>query len=121
MRMQKEEKIVVVLLFMAIGSLAVAGWAFSPDESSNAASSKDESGISLEGVVTEMAPTKTGGHLIIKLDSTEMPVFVSRDCGSADLQHKVKTGDRIRVRGMVEEFGGAQELKVGRAGDVEVL
>ena len=32
MRMQKEEKIVVVLLLMALGSLAVAFWAFSPEE-----------------------------------------------------------------------------------------
>jgi len=31
MRMQKEEKIVVVLLFMALGSLAAAFWAFSLD------------------------------------------------------------------------------------------
>lgn len=31
--MQKEEKIVVVLLFMALGSLAAAFWAFSPEES----------------------------------------------------------------------------------------
>ena len=32
MRMQKEEKIVVVLLLMALGSLAVAFWAFGPEE-----------------------------------------------------------------------------------------
>ena len=45
MRMQKEEKIVVVLLLMALSSLAVAFWAFAPDEdglesSSDSASQK---------------------------------------------------------------------------------
>lgn len=119
MRMQKEEKIVVVLLFMALGSLAVASWAFSPDGGDTAA--KEDSSLSLEGAVLEMNPTKTGGHLIIKLDSTQMPVFVPRDSGAGDVQKRVQVGDRIRVRGMVAEFGGAKELKVGRAGDIEVL
>jgi hypothetical protein len=32
MSMQKEEKIAVVLLLMALGSLSVAFWAFYPDE-----------------------------------------------------------------------------------------
>jgi hypothetical protein len=50
-----------------------------------------------------------------------MPIFVPRDSGAEDIQHKVNIGDRIRVRGMVAEFGGAEELKVGRAGDIEVL
>ena len=39
MWMQKEEKIVVVLLFMALGSLAVAFWAFSLDVGETVASS----------------------------------------------------------------------------------
>lgn len=117
--MQKEEKIVVVLLFMALGSLAVASWAFSPDESETAA--KEDSTLSLEGIVLEMNPTKTGGHLIIRLDSTQMPVFVPRDSGAEDIKHRIQVSDRIRVRGMIAEFGGAQELKVGRTGDIEVL
>jgi len=121
MMMQKEEKIVVVLLFMALGSLAVAAWAFSPDEGDAAAVSKENSPASLEGIVLEMNPTKTGDHLIIKLDSTQMPIFVSRDCGAEDVQKRVNLGDRISVRGIVAEFGGAEELKVGSAGDIEVL
>jgi hypothetical protein len=119
MRMQKEEKIVLVLLFMALGSLAVAYWAFSPDE--GGAASKEDSSLSLEGVVLEMNPTKTGGHLIMKLDSTAMPVFVPRDSGAEDIQNKVNAGDRISVHGTVAEFGGREELKVGNAGDIAVL
>jgi hypothetical protein len=122
MRMQKEEKIVVVLLFMALGSLAVASWAFGPEDTEGSTvQAKEDSQISLEGLVQEINPTKTGGHLIIKLDSTQMPVFVPRDSGAGDVQSRVNIGDRIRVRGIAAEFGGKKELKVGRAADVEVL
>lgn len=111
----------MVLLVMALLSLAVAAWAFSPDEDGAVAGSKEDSRVSLEGVVLEMNPTKTGGHLIIKVDSTQMPVFVPRDSGAEDVQQKLNVGDRIRVRGTVAEFGGAEELKVGGAFDIEVL
>jgi hypothetical protein len=122
MRMQKEEKIVVVLLFMALGSLAVASWAFGPEDTEGSTvQAKEDSQISLEGLVQEINPTKTGGHLIIKLDSTQMPVFVPLDSGAGDVQSRVNIGDRIRVRGIAAEFGGKKELKVGRAADVEVL
>ena len=122
MRMQKEEKIVVVLLFMALGSLAVASWAFSPEETeASTVQAKEDSQISLEGLVLEINPTKTGGHLLLKLDSTSTPVFVPRDSGAGDVQRRVNVGDRIRVRGTATEFGGKEELKVGRAADIEVL
>ncbi len=123
MKMQKEEKIVVVLLFMALWSLAVANWAFGPEAGvvQNAALAKEDSGLSLEGIVLEMNPTKTGGHLTIKLDSTQMPVFVPRDAGAGDVQRRRKVGDRIRVRGAVSEFGGKEELKISRAADIESI
>lgn len=122
MRMQKEEKIVVVLLFMALGSLAVASWAFSPEETEESTvQAKEDSQISLEGIVLEIDPTKTGGHILIKLDSTQMPVFVPRDSGAEDIQSRLNVGDRIRVKGAATEFGGKKELKVGRAADIEVL
>lgn len=123
MRMQKEEKIVVILLLMAMSSLAIAAWAFSPNESDlseGAVSAKEDSQLSLEGMVLEMNPTKSGGHLIIKLDSTTMPVFVPRESGAADVQRRVNIGDRIKVRGQAAEFGGKEELRVSRAADVEV-
>lgn len=123
MKMQKEEKIVVVLLFMALGSLAVASWAFGPEEDAvqNAALAKEDSRRSLEGIVLEMNPTKTGGHLIIKLDSTQMPVFVPSDAGAGEVQSRIKAGDKVRVKGTVSKFGGKEELKVDRAADIEAI
>jgi hypothetical protein len=122
MRMQKEEKIVVVLLFMALGSLAVASWAFGPEETEGiTVQAKEDSQISLEGIVLEINPTKTGGHLIIKLDSTQMPVFVPRDAGVEDLLHRLRQGDKVRITGIPKDFHGQQEIEVAKPGDVNVL
>jgi len=53
MRMQKEEKIVVVLLLMALGSLAVADWTFGSSDQS-AATGKSDSSTSVDGHVLGM-------------------------------------------------------------------
>jgi DNA/RNA endonuclease YhcR with UshA esterase domain len=122
MRMQKEEKIVVVLLFMALGSLAVAFWAFSPEEGNgDSADAKADSLLSLEGLILDMKPTNTGGNLILRLDSTTMPVFVPASSGARELQEQLHAGDRIHIRGTVEEFQGKEELKISRAADVQRL
>lgn len=123
MRMQKEEKIVVVLLLMALGSLAVAFWAFSPEDSFQdaAASSKKEASISIEGLVMDMKPTKTGGNLIIQLDSTPLEVFVSRDSGANEILNRIDLGDRIRIKGSLWGFNGKKEIKLERSGDLEKI
>ncbi len=123
--MQKEEKIVVVLLFMALGSLAVAFWAFSLDvgemgASSDSAAQKD-SGLSLEGLILQIEPTKSGGNLLLKLDSTPMPVFIPASAGAMDLQKQLHAGERIRIRGTVSDFQGQEELTISRASDVQRL
>ena len=89
--MQKEEKIVIILLLMALGSLAVAFWAFGPED--EAAKSPFESaslnaGLSVEGIVTEITPKK---------------------------------GDRVRVKGIQKEFQGQKEIEVSRSSDVSVI
>ena len=121
--MQKEEKIVVVLLLMALGSLAVAFWAFSPEDGFQdaTASSKKEASISIEGLVMEMKPTKSGGNLIIQLDSTPLAVFVSRDSGANEILNRIDLGDRILVKGSLLDFNGNKEIKLERSGDLEKI
>ena len=121
--MQKEEKIVVVLLLMALGSLAVASWTFGLDAgetgvSSDSLSQKD-SGLSLEGLILQIEPTKSGGNLLLKLDSTPMPVFIPASAGARELQKQLHAGERIRIRGTVSDFQGQEELKISRATDVQ--
>jgi len=121
MRMQKEEKTVVVLLFMALGSLSVAFWAFDSGDSleEGIASAGDEARISVEGLVIEMNPTKSGGNLIMNLDSTPLPVFVPRDSGAKEILGRISLGDRIQVNGVLWEYNGNKEIKLERAEDLE--
>lgn len=119
MRLQKEEKIAVVLLLMALSSLAIAAWAIGGFEQSATAAAS--SAVSVEGKVLELNPTKSGGNLIIKLDSTPASIFVPQDSGAQEIMSKVKIGDKIRARGMIADFQGSKEIKAGRAGDIEVL
>jgi hypothetical protein len=106
-----------VLLLMAMGTLAVANWAIPADESS----SEQDCRISVQGTVLEITPTKTGGHLILRLDSTPLPVFIPREAGAASLQRLVGIGANIRVTGELADFGGQKEIKVSREDDVVVL
>jgi len=117
MRMQKSEKIMVVILFTALGILAVADWMISDSGQQSGAAS----GISVEGLVRQMSQTQTGENLIIRLDSVQTPVFVSRASGAKNVLAKVHQGDRVRVRGKVTEYQGQDEIVVSRAGDVEVI
>ncbi|MDD4579406.1 MAG: hypothetical protein PHF80_01880 [Methanothrix sp.] len=121
MRMQKEEKTVVVLLFMALGSLSVAFWAFDSGDSleEGIASAGDEARISAEGLVIEMNPTKSGDNLIMNLDSTPLPVFVPRDSGAKEILGRISLGDRIQVNGVLWEYNGNKEIKLERAEDLE--
>ncbi|HNY35554.1 MAG TPA: hypothetical protein PKK68_12920 [Methanothrix soehngenii] len=121
MRMQKEEKTVVVLLFMALGSLSVAFWAFDSgdDLQEGIVSAGDEARISVEGLVIEMNPTKSGDNLIMNLDSTPLPVFVPRDSGAKEILGRISLGDRIQVNGVLREYNGNKEIKLERAEDLE--
>ena len=125
MWMQKEEKIVVVLLLMALGSLAVAFWAFGPEEggqdsSSDSVSQKD-AGLSVEGLVLEIKPTKSGGNLLLKLDSTPLPIFIPARAGAKEIQSRIHAGDQVRIRGTVSAFQGKEELVVFRQADFQAL
>jgi len=121
MRMQKEEKTVVVLLFMALGSLSVAFWAFDfgDDLQEGIVSAGDEARISVDGLVIEMNPTKSGDNLIMNLDSTPLPVFVPRDSGAKEILGRISLGDRIQVNGVLWEYNGNKEIKLERAEDLE--
>jgi len=123
MSMQKEEKIAVVLLLMALGSLAVAFWAFYPDEATanSAATLGKDGGHSEEGLVLGIKPTNSGGNLLLSLDTTPMPIFIPSSAGAKEVMSRVHVGDRIRVKGIVSVFQGKEELKVSRASDVQLI
>ncbi|HNX08649.1 MAG TPA: hypothetical protein PKL29_00915 [Methanothrix sp.] len=132
MRMQKEEKIVVILLLMALGSLAVAFWAFAPDENNDSSDRTDSDGSfgadtqrdgtqSVEGQILEMKPTKSGGNLLLTLDSTALDVFIPASAGAEKLKEQLQVGDRIRAAGTVTEYMGDEELSVSKRSDIQLI
>jgi hypothetical protein len=119
MILQKEEKLVAILLFMALGSLAVAYWAFGYGDDDGLSSSSARETI--EGSVLGIKETRTGGNLIIQLDSTNMSIFVPSSSGAEQLSKTVGQGDRIRVAGEVSDYQGQKEILVRSSRDVEVI
>ncbi len=117
--MQKEEKVVVVLLFMALGSLAVASWALGDFDTSSDPTSGAVS-IVAEGTVSAIQATD-GGSLILRVQSSSMPIFVSSESGAKDVATRVAKGDRIRAKGEIAEYEGSREIVVQRPEDVEIL
>ncbi len=137
MRMQKEEKVVVILLFMALGSLGVAFWAFDPDDGAPVAlsgspdaatgtgySSDDQTMQTMQviqGQVLGIKSTKTGGNLILHLNSTTLPIFIPSSAGAQQIENRIQPGDIIQVKGSISDYQGEKELKVSRAGDVQEI
>jgi hypothetical protein len=119
MRLQKEEQIVVVLLFMALGSLAVAYWMYGPGASEGGVTSSGTASTTLEGEVLSISETRTGGNFIIKLDSTPYQVFVPASSNAIGLLKSIKKGERIRVSGDISEYQGKKEIEVGRFGSID--
>jgi len=120
--------VVFVLLLMALGSLSVAFWAFSPDvggaasgfsaSSDTASSQSGGQSLSVQGRITELKMTQSGGHLLIELDSTSLPVFVPAGSGAEELAGRLGKGDLIVVKGIVREYQGREEIEVSRSTDV---
>ncbi|MCQ8902775.1 MAG: OB-fold nucleic acid binding domain-containing protein [Methanothrix sp.] len=97
---------------MALSSLAVAYWAF------GISGSDDD--ISLSGRIVSIRETRTGGHLIITLDTTPLQIFIpARVAGK--VRGGLSPGDRVQVRGRVSEYMGRSEIEVGRPSDITRL
>lgn len=107
--LQREEKIAVVLLLMALSTLAVAYWAFG-------ISGSDED-VSLSGKIVSIRETRTGGHLIITLDSTPMQIFLPSRVAK-EVRGSLSAGDHVQVRGHLTEYMGRSEIEVSRAFDI---
>ena len=125
MRMQREEKIVVILLLMALGSLAVAQWTFGDSDQSafseRSGPSKSDSSISAQRHVLDIKPTKTGGNLLLRLDGLDLPIFVSRSSGADDVKSRIHIGDLVRINGEISEYDGNKEIRIAKSSDIELI
>jgi DNA/RNA endonuclease YhcR with UshA esterase domain len=116
--MQKEEKVVVVLLVMAVITLIIAFFGFSSQPAAYSKDSKLDERVYVEGTILSNKMTGTGDNLIITLSNLDIKVFVPENNGAKEVYDSLKTGDRVKITGKVQEYKNAREIVVGGAGDV---
>lgn len=129
--MEKEEKVVVVLLVMAFVSLSTAYLLFG-QELAEAGQSSDgtvlqythesEVGekVSLDAEVLSKRFTYTGDHLLLEVnfDSEVLSVFIPKTVGAETLNGLINEGDFINIIGIVSEYEGKKEIKVEQKEDI---
>jgi len=128
--MEKEEKVMVLLLFMTLTSLMIAYLCFgseltaSGQEAGEAKTYTRESSegdkVFLEAQVLSKRLTYTGGHLLLQIDcnSEVLSVFIPKTAGAEALNNSIQIGDFISVTGTVSEYEGKREVKVERKEDI---
>ncbi|MCQ6963069.1 OB-fold nucleic acid binding domain-containing protein [Methanolobus chelungpuianus] len=125
--MEKEEKIVVILLAMVFLSLSIAYVSFFNDGSSDAAefSAFSETGerVYVQGDIVSKRFTNTGNHLLMTVNSGSGPVkvFVPSANGAKDIGVMVNEDDVVRVTGNLEEYQGEPEIVVQHKNDVVLV
>jgi DNA/RNA endonuclease YhcR with UshA esterase domain len=80
--------------------------------------SKLDERVYVEGTVLSKQMTKIGDNLILTLSNLDIKVFVSKNNGAIELNDSLKTGDRVKITGKVQEYKNAREIVVESAGDV---
>ncbi len=116
--LQKEEKIVVVLLVMAALSLVIGYLGFSEETKTYSHDSKIGERVQVEGTVMSRQMTRTGDNLILTISNLEIKVFVPKDNGAKQIYGFLKNGDRVRITGKLSEYKNVREIMVESAGDV---
>ncbi|HII91244.1 MAG TPA: hypothetical protein HA262_03515 [Methanosarcina sp.] len=129
--MEKEEKVMVLLLFMTLTSLMTAYLCFGPELTASGQEAGEEakpytreSGegekVFLEAQVLSKRLTYTGGHLLLQVDynSEVLSVFIPKTAGAESFNNSIQKGDIISVTGTVSEYEGKREIKVERKEDI---
>jgi DNA/RNA endonuclease YhcR with UshA esterase domain len=116
--MQKEEKIVVVLLVVAVLSLIIAYFGFAPQTNAYSPDSKIDERVYAEGTVLSRQMTGTGDNLILRLSNLNANVFVPKNSGAREVYDSVKTGDSVRITGKVSIYRNEREIVVESPRDV---
>ena len=115
--MQREEKVVVVLLVMVLLSLGILYLVLPrPEDIMDRAmlfSSESRVGEEayVEGVVFDKRVTE-GDHLILWIGPEKTKVFISHDAGAAEVARMIERGDLVRIYGIVTEYKGEIEIEV---------
>jgi len=125
---EKEEKIVVILLCMALLSLTILYATFytggtKDDLNGFSPSSLPGEDVRFEGDVLSKRFTYTGGHLLMDVDygAGVIKVFIPSGSGAKDVDLRIDQNDRILVSGTVNEYNGELEVIVQNSNGVVLL
>ena len=133
--MEKEEKIVAVLLTMAILSLGVAYVTFfqNYDDNDNDSIGNDvlrlngqsEIGdfVYIEGTILNKQFTFKGDHLLLSVDHDDnvIKVFIPNNNGAVNIDNMVNENDYVRIQGTLDEYQDELEVVVQSPTDVSIL
>lgn len=106
---------------MAALSLIIGYFGFSSQPAVYSKDSKVGERVQVEGTVLSKQMTRTGDNLILTISNLNIKVFVSKNNGAKEVYDFVKTGDRVRITGKVQEYKSAREIAVESAKDVVSL
>ncbi|HOW13223.1 OB-fold nucleic acid binding domain-containing protein [Methanosarcina sp.] len=129
--MEKEEKVVVVLLIMALSSLSTAYLFFGSELAGAGQKSEGKAlqythesevgkKVTLDAEVLSKRFTYTGDHLLLEVDfdSEVLSVFIPRTAGAEALNSSINEGDFISITGTISEYKGKKEIRVERKEDI---
>ncbi|MDI9395059.1 MAG: hypothetical protein QM426_06450 [Euryarchaeota archaeon] len=129
--MEKEEKVVVVLLIMTLSSLSTAYVFFGSELAETGLKSEGKAlqythesevgeKVTLDAEVLSKRFTYTGQHLLLEVDfdSEVLSVFIPKTAGAESLNGSINKGDFIGITGIISEYKGKKEIKVERKGDI---
>lgn len=119
--LQKEEKIVAVLLVMAVLSLIIGYLGFVPQVSGYSEDSKVGDRVFIEGTVLNKKMTATGGNLILSISGLNVNIFISKDNGAKEVYDNLNPGDQVQINGKVAQYRNAREITVESASDIKKI
>lgn len=130
MGMEKEERVVVALILMALISLSVAYFCFGSGPAGAGQGAEELTAgsalgdrVFLEAEVMSKRFTYKGGHLLLSVDheSEIFTVFIPEDAGVEAVDKAIAVGDFVAITGTLEEYEGSREIKVLNKEDIKVL
>ncbi|MDL2261362.1 hypothetical protein LJC08_03920 [Methanimicrococcus sp. OttesenSCG-928-J09] len=119
--MKTENKIVIIIFVMAFSTLFLLYTAVQDQSSFFSGAekaiipTKEDVGKSVyvEGTVLNKKSTFQGGHLIVNIectDKTVLMIFIPKSAGAESADQMIEIGNKIGVKGNVEEYNGTLEV-----------
>ena len=117
--LEKQERtalalLAIVLLTLAAGHLILTALGNAPFAAPYSEGSREGDLVVVTGAVLSIAPTATGGNLLLSVDGTR--VFIP---SPASREVSVQVNDTVRIYGIVQVYQGKKEIAVRDARDVE--